>query len=166
MSDDEIVTAIFAREKPDYTDYDVPTKFGVTLATLERYRGQPCTADDVKALEEPEARAIAKKLYIVDPHFDLLTERLRWPVVDAGYNLGTATATKVLQRALGLPDDGVLGPATLAAVASRPQINVLVRFCAEWARQYGRIIRSKPANATYALGWEDRVADHLDEEFQ
>jgi lysozyme family protein len=92
------------------------TKWGITFATAQRVYGQSFTVEQLRRLTRDDAFAIYLRLYVIDPGFSKLAdERLRFVVFDFGVNSGPATATKSLQRALGVADDGVLGPQTLAA---------------------------------------------------
>lgn len=94
-----------------------PTNWGITLKTLEAWRGRPCTAADVQQLSQDEARHIYQAEYVEKPGFlQVACMPLREQLVDFGVNSGQATAIRHLQRVLGLPDDGILGPQTLQAV--------------------------------------------------
>jgi lysozyme family protein len=78
----------------------------------------------------------------------------RWalPVFDAAVNQGAASILALAQRALGLRADGVLGPATLAAMGSSTDAHtaVFLRF---------RTIRyiADSEFAEYKDGWLDRL---------
>ena len=125
MTSDEIIDGVLQAEGSRFTndpaDPGGPTKFGITLATLRRWRrrggaSQVVTAADVRALEEPEAREIYRHRYINDPGFDQLPEEVQPFVVDTGVHFGPRTAAKQLQEAVGAKRDGVVGPKTLMAV--------------------------------------------------
>lgn len=136
MTTEDIVTALLLREGREYTndpiDHGGPTKFGITLRDLRAWRsriaadeGEAChirlatTEADVEALEEAEAREIYRRRYILDPGFDQIPDDwLRAFVVDTGVLQGQKTAVKLVQRALGVTMDGILGPVTLAALAA------------------------------------------------
>lgn len=110
-----------------------PTKAGVTAKTLGDWRklGRPATAEEVQQLEEPEIRAIYRHRYVVGPGFDKLTDdRLRTVVVDCGVLHGQGRATMWLQRAVGVPVDGVLGAHTIGAANARPAFAAaeIIRF--------------------------------------
>src|SRR5690606_22830800 len=47
---------------------------------------------------------------------DKLPADIAFQVVDAAVNHGTGNAIRWLQRAVGVADDGIIGPVTLAAV--------------------------------------------------
>lgn len=129
-----IIEGLLTREGWEYTndpsDSGGPTKFGITLTTLQRVRGTRVTAEDVKTLTVDEARRIYEHLYIHEPGFDVIMEispSIAEELIDTGVNCGTSRATIMLQRALNAlndqrrlyPDvkvDGACGPATVAAL--------------------------------------------------
>ena len=124
-SDSEIIAGIIKREG-GYVDHPAdrggPTKYGVTLATLQDHRAAPVTAADVEALTESEAASIYRERYLLEPGFDRIQDdRLRALVLDCSVLHGQATATKLLQRAIGLKDDGVFGAKTEAAANITPR---------------------------------------------
>ena len=166
MTTADIIDAILKREG-GYTDHPVdrggPTNWGVTLDTLEHYRGSMVTAQDVRDMTETEARAIYEKLYVIEPGFVLIPDdRLRVLIVDIGVNMGTGTATKMLQKSLEVPVDGILGPKTLAALDDTNVQRVYLGVCAERVRKYGRIISADHSQAVFAAGWMNRVAEFIE----
>ena len=122
MTIDDVITGILDREGRDYTndpiDQGGPTKFGITLADLRDWRyDQTLTADAVAHLTELEARAIYRKRYLADPGFDQIPDAwMQNFLADVGVLEGPATAIRMAQRAVHVPQDGVLGPVTLAAL--------------------------------------------------
>lgn len=87
-----------------------PTKYGITLATLEAWRGKRCTAEDVRDMEEPEAYAIYMELYWVQPGFRALglPVQLNDMLLDASVHHGPNRATRLLQSAAEAKADGIL----------------------------------------------------------
>jgi lysozyme family protein len=93
-----------------------PTKGGVTLETLQDWRGLNVGIDELKLLSETEARAIYRERYLKPWEFivdDLLFE----VVVDYAVTSGHDDPTRALQTKLGVTVDGVLGKMTRAAVS-------------------------------------------------
>lgn len=164
MNDEDIIAEILEREGAEYTndpaDAGGPTKYGITLETLREVRGAAVTAADVQALTEADARAIYRKRYITGPGFDRLPNLgLRSAVVDFGVHSGPETATRALQRVLGVPRDGVCGAATVRAVQGADQRRVAILVCCERLRLLGELVTKRPQNAKFAHGWNNRVAD-------
>lgn len=120
----ELAEEIVLREGGFVHDPDDPggaTKFGVTLATLRRVRGQADVAD-LRALTRVEAVDIFIEHYFNRPRIGELPRALQASVFDMYVNAG-ANAVRILQRLLGeigqvVAVDGVIGPETEAAAAA------------------------------------------------
>lgn len=158
---------IIRREGSAYTNHPEdrggPTRYGVTQATLSAWRKRQVTPDEVAALTEAEARAIYADVFMVQPRFaEILDDRLRGLVVDCGVNHGPKTAAKFLQRAAGVKDDGVIGPATLAAVNGVDPAPLYWRVLAQRVKHYGRLITDDPSQAKFAAGWMNRAAEFME----
>lgn len=139
------------------------TNFGITMATLAAWRGAPVTEVDVSLLTESEARSIYIKRYFQDPGFDkVLGEDLQAILLDSAVNHGPKQAVKLLQRALGVNDDGKLGPVSLAAVPHIDQRRMVLKVLAQRVRLYGSIITHDPSQAVFAKGWSSRVAELIE----
>jgi lysozyme family protein len=88
------------------------------LQDLSEWRGHPCTAADVEALEEPEARLIYQKKHITAWKFDTIPDEWVFDfIVDIGVLQGEPMACHVLQGTLNVPVDGDIGPVTLASLS-------------------------------------------------
>jgi lysozyme family protein len=83
---------------------------------------------------------------------------LPWPVslavFDADVNQGDVPGAIVLQQALGVAEDGRIGPVTLAAAAARDPIDLAARV---FAKRDERYMRSS-GFANYGEGWLYRVS--------
>lgn len=117
----ELAEEIVAREGGFVNDPDDPggaTKYGVTLATLRRVRGQADVAD-LQALTRADAVEIFIEYYFDRPRIGELPRALQASVFDMYVNAG-ANAVRILQRLLGemgqvVAIDGDIGPQTVAA---------------------------------------------------
>lgn len=161
------ISDIIRREGAAYTNHPAdrggPTKWGITQATLTAYRKVQVTEFDVASLSEAEARAVYADLYIHRPRFDQISDdRLRALVIDAGVNHGVEKAAKWLQRAVGVSDDGVLGPVSLAAINGADAGRLYRAVLAERIKLYGTLITKDPKQAIFAAGWANRVAEFLE----
>lgn len=168
MSDpiDDIITAILGREGSAYTDRATdrggPTKYGVTLATFSLYRRAAMTAADLMLLSEEEAREIYRKLFVIDPGFDHITEpKLRELAVDSGVQHGPERVTKWLQIAVGVDADGQWGPLTESAVNARDPRALFADVLAQRVEFYGRLVTADPTQAANDAGWMARVATFI-----
>lgn len=76
---------------------------------------------------------------------------------DAGVNHGIANARKMLQRAVGVKDDGVIGQITLAAIQKLPTAVLISLFNAERIQFYTKL----STFPTFGKGWMKRMVQNL-----
>lgn len=169
MTDDAIIESILAREGGfvDHpNDRGGPTKYGITRATLEKWRGMKLSTEDVAQLGKPEAKEILRFQYIVQPGFDYIEDiRLRAIVVDTAVHSGPRKATLFLQCALDVSEDGVLGPVTLQAANSLKdeQLTALmIRFLAQRQRFLASLVVRSPDQLPFLVGWTERVMSQVE----
>jgi lysozyme family protein len=136
----------------DPRDPGGPTRWGVTLAALSAYRGRPCTAQDVMNLTQAEASDVIRRGYWFPVAGDQLPAGVDLVAFDCAVNQGPGHAVQWLQRAAGAVADGVMGPATLAKVASADPVFLINAFKAERLLAY----EADAGWATYGHGWADR----------
>lgn len=167
MTTDQIIDDVLAKEGlfvDDPLDRGGPTKHGITAPTLARWRQAQVTLADIQALTADEARAIYRHLYIEAPGFAaaIPNERLLALVVDYAVLSGPEAATKALQRAIGIADDGVIGPQTkrlLQAQAGSP--DVYKRLLADRIRHHCEIVLTNPSQRRFLRGWLNRCVSFL-----
>lgn len=134
------------------------TNLGITKATLERHRGTRVTVADVKALTLEEAALIYRRFYWEPAACDRLQPGLDVAVFDAAVNQGVGRASRLLNRAMGLPASPRISEATLSAAARRNAEATLIEFMALRMRAYGSLTR---LFRTFGLGWSRRlIATH------
>ena len=166
MNDEQMLDEILKREGGfvnDPADAGGPTNFGITVHTLADWRGRPATTRDVAELQEHEARQILRYRYLEQPGISHIGwEKVRAAVMDAAVNHGAAQAIRLLQRVVGVKEDGIMGPITLDALAGLTERAALAKLAAERVRLLGRILASKPEQAKFASGWLNRAAEFIE----
>ena len=105
----------------------------------------------------------AKKIYESKYWISSLAPKLPYPLnvvyFDAAINNGATPAAKFIQRALGVLDDGQIGPKTLAAIAACTDLKALCVKSLEKRDAFFRaIVAAKPKQAKYLNGWLNRTA--------
>lgn len=143
-------------------DHGGPTARGITMDTLSDWRGKPVTAEDMKLLAEDEALAIYRDRYVVQPGFAELPDPLRGLVVDSAVNHGVSRVTHWIQRALGVPEDGIMGGETRDAIVSADPKELYRKVLASRVRSYGRLVTDNPRQAVFAAGWLSRAASFIE----
>ncbi len=107
--------------------------------------------EDIKNMTPARAAQIYRRDYWDKCKCDQLPESIRLLVFDAAVNQGVGAAVKMLQKAVGTTEDGIIGPNTLAKVAAAKNLPVL--YAAERAVRY-----ANNANiGTYGRGWFRRL---------
>jgi uncharacterized protein (TIGR02594 family) len=92
-----------------------PTNMGITLSTFRAWRNdQSLTKETLRdTLTKDEAQAIYKDMYWDKVRGDELPPGIDLVVFDGAVNSGPGKSIKLLQHALGVSVDGILGPITL-----------------------------------------------------
>lgn len=127
------------------------TNYGITKRVAESYG----YLGDMRDLPIDFARNVYKQGYWQPCRCDDLPESIRYDVLDAAVNSGNAQAIKWLQRAVGVADDGVIGPVTLAACATTDHIN------SKFNGQRLMFMTALPSWPVFGKGWARRIADNL-----
>lgn len=114
-------------------------------------------AGDMRYLTRETAKQIAYQRYWLAAQCDKLAAPVAFQVLDAAFNHGIGNATRFLQRAAGVSDDGRIGPVTLAKLAQMEVNDVLLRFNAERLEFYTKL----STWPTFGKGWALRVVGNL-----
>jgi len=123
----------------------------------------PEMAEQLKNMAPPERRPAAAA-YIVEytsPLTSKLPEPYRPFFQDLAFNRGMGGATRFLQRALGVPDDGALGPKTLAALEGKDPTEVMKGVSVEqWAYEKSLAARD-PSRNKFLPGLQNRIVNRF-----
>ena len=125
------------------------TKFGIAAMTYPHL--------DIKNLTKEDAKEIYYKDWWIKLGMDKFRPALSYQMFDAAINHGMHNATKMLQRAAGSIDDGIIGPNTMKAVKALEINDALFLFLAERLEFFTNI---RTFNK-YGRGWSRRVAGNL-----
>jgi lysozyme family protein len=134
-----------------------PSKWGITLKTLQE-SDPDADADTVKNLTRDDA----EDFYGVefwDKHSigQIEDQAVANKVLDLAVNMGPGTAIGLLQKALAVTQDGVIGPVT-AGKANQVPPDLLLASLREAAKaHYQRIVKSHPEYAACLPGWLKRL---------
>ena len=112
---------------------------------------------DIKGLTRDDAKAIYERDFWQRVQGDKLPRQFAFQALDAAVNHGIGNAVRWMQRAAGVADDGIIGPATLAAVARTEPADLVLAFNAERLEFYAKL----QTFDTFGRGWTRRVAGNL-----
>lgn len=153
MTFDESFTKLLGHEG-GYVDHPSDpggaTRWGVTerVARANGYAGH------MRDFPEQAARHIYRREYWQAVRAEELPEAVRYAVFDAAVNSGVKQSIRWLQRALGVADDGVIGPVTLRAANAADPHALLGKLLA----QRLEFMTSLPTWPAFGRGWARRVA--------
>jgi uncharacterized protein (TIGR02594 family) len=160
---DTVIPLVLRWEGGYVNDPDDPggaTNMGITIGTLQRWRGNPMTEDDVEALTENEARKIYREYYWNPIQGAQLPAPAALMTFNAAVLHGPPRSSRFLQEALNrqgleVDVDGEIGPQTLGAVG-KANLKELVHDYAAVQLAY---LQSRPHWGKYGRGWTNRVND-------
>lgn len=144
MTDAQILHEILRREAGyvnDPIDRGRCTNMGITRTTLQDWRGQLVTCEDVRTLTEAEACAIYTNRYIRP--FDGVDDAIKPQLVDIAVNAGVSRARALL---------------ALAQQGSKPLQTQLV---IERLKHYARLCKQDTAQVQFLSGWVARACEFL-----
>jgi lysozyme family protein len=154
--------AVVLQNEGGYSDHPLDpghaTMKGITQSVYDHYRLQKnLSLQGVILITDEEVHDIYWTIYWQPMNLELLNdEDLTLQVFDFGVNAGIRTSIKLLQRLVGVTDDGALGGITAGAVADY-QGNILEDFIKRRKLFYVTLIQKKPELRVFIKGWLSRV---------
>ena len=112
---------------------------------------------NIKTLTRDGAKAIYLRDFWAPVASKVSDSALCFQVLDAAVNHGIGNAIRMLQRAIGVADDGAFGPASVAALAARDPHDVHLLFMAERFEFWAKL----KTFDTFGRGWVRRGAQNL-----
>ncbi len=131
------------------TDPGGETKYGISRRS---YPGE-----DIKGMTLARAKTIYKRDFWGPAGCDVVPPGLKFDLFDTAVNSGVRTAVKLVQRAAGETDDGVLGPRTLAAIQAMDPERLVARFNGHRLD----FMNDLPTWPAFGRGWTQRIAENL-----
>lgn len=131
-----------------------PTNRGITFAVLRQVR-KNATVQQLRALTAEDAQAIYRSLYYVPVGAELLPSGVDLMAGDMAVNAGVLASARILQQALGLVQDGHVGPVTIRAACAADPVSLIVATGVLQAAFY----RGLGNFAVFGDGWLSRVRD-------
>jgi len=133
----------------DPLDHGGETKFGIAKNSSPEL--------DITNLTWEEAKEIYYHRYWLAGACDQLPGPVGILHFDGGVNHGIGRAAKFLQRAVGVTDDGIIGPGTLLHVHAFDPIDLCRSICDQREKFYRDIVARKPDQKRFLNGWLRRI---------
>lgn len=129
------------------------TNWGVTKRTAmaNGYTG------NMKTMTRQQAYEIYRRAFWLRYNCEQMPDAVAYQFFDAAVNHGFGNASRMLQRAVGVLDDGIIGKNSLAAINRKPISDTLMVLNAERLRFYTQL----NGWDRFGKGWVNRVAQNL-----
>lgn len=131
------------------------TMKGVTLASFRKYVKPNGTKTDLRNITDEQLATVYRKHYWDAVSGAELPDGVDYAVFDFAVNSGPSRAGKYLQKVVGTPQDGRIGPATLKAVRAKMHATVIHELCDD-RMAFLKRLETWP---TFGKGWTRRVTD-------
>jgi lysozyme family protein len=141
------------------------TNKGITIGTLKKV-GIDVDGDgdsdivDLKMLRRSDCAKVYKTFYWDCVKGDELPPGVDYAVFDLAVNSGVGRGAKFLQRALGVTEDGVIGPMTLIKVREQDPVALAQSIC-DIRMAFLKRVKNPKTGAllwtTFGRGWKARV---------
>ena len=129
------------------------TNLGVTANTWASFKGRNTNEKEMRSLTRDDVAPLYEKKYWDACKCDDLPSGVDYLVFDFAVNSGPGRSVKILQKALGLPEDGAVGPVTIQTIDVMDKTELIARFSDAKKQFY----ESLPTFATFGNGWLKRV---------
>ena len=136
------------------------TMKGITLSVYQEWKRNPhITKEELRVIPDEEVYNLYKELYWNNVQGDYLPAGVDYAVFDSAVNMGVGRAAKLIQEAVGVTADGVLGPASVSAIQKTDPKELIEKFSQLKENFYHGIVEHKPDQVKYLKGWLNRVAE-------
>jgi lysozyme family protein len=113
--------------------------------------------EDIKGMPIERAYQIYKEDWWDKLNLDKFRKAMQYQLFDAAINHGMYNAARMLQRALGIKDDGIIGPITAKTARAHEENDLLMLFLAERLDFFTNVATWDD----YGRGWARRLAGNL-----
>lgn len=131
------------------------TNLGVTKRVWEEWVGHDVDEKQMRALTPELVASLYKKKYWDKVCGDELPTGVDLSVFDLAVNSGPGRAAKMLQKVLGVTQDGAIGPQTIAKALNVDSSKLIEDYNAERLA----FLQALPTWSTFGKGWGRRVAE-------
>lgn len=139
-----------------------PTNKGITLVNFRKFVKPNGTIEDLKKLTDEQAGIVYRRNYWDAVLGAELPSGLDLATGDYAVNSGPSRPVKAIQKIVGVPQDGKIGPVTLAAIAKHDVKKLINALCDERLAFMKRAKNTKTGELlwpTFGRGWKSRVDD-------
>lgn len=135
------------------------TNLGVTKKAYEAYLGRAVSVDEMRKLTVEKVKPFYKTQYWDKAQCDQLPPGLDMCVFDFAVNAGVSRASRLLQRLVGVIEDGKVGPVTLKKVADSAATKGVDSLIASYQSMRQAYYQSLSTYGVFGKGWSRRVRE-------
>lgn len=136
------------------------TNRGITQRTYSTWRSRHGLGyRDVKEMPDDDARDIYREEYWDAAKCAQLPAAVREIHFDAAVNHGVSRAARLLQEALRIKADGVIGPVTLTEAHKMNPDTLAALYAVARYRFYGSIVNRDRSQLVFMAGWMRRMEE-------
>lgn len=163
MNFPQILSETLKFEGGQANDSGGKTNAGVTQKTYDAYAAaNKLPRKSVNDLSFGEVHDMYKDEFFQKPKFDKLPEKVAGVMFDYGVNSGTGTATKDLQKIVGVKADGIIGKKTLSAmdkyIAKNGEDSLTDAVMTSRENLMTNLVTQDPVKyGAYEQGWSNRT---------
>lgn len=141
----------------------VGTNWGVSATKYEDIIGRPPTVADMRNLTATQAREIFRRdEWTKIKGDDIISQAVANIFFDGAVNHGRGI--HLMQEVLGVHQDGIVGPQTLAAINTADPARLYLAYKERRRQYYYWLVDWRPANSAFLDGWLARLDDFDDYE--
>lgn len=131
------------------------TRWGITEAVARRHG----YGGDMADFPREQALAIYRSDYwdLLHADTDAMPDAVGTRLLDIAVNMGPVWAIRLLQRALGIPEDGIWGQQTASALGTLPPPFLDAKLRLAQIGRYRDIVAADREQGVFLLGWINRA---------
>ncbi len=136
-----------------------PTKYGITISTLTRWRKKTVTADDVRNMQQSEAEAIYKAWYWNPISLDKIeNDHVQMALFDRAVLNGLEGVSTHVENVLGEPHDASHNfNKCIDKVNQTNPVAFVMRLADQCEAAHRRRVVQDPTQKRFLVGWLNRV---------
>lgn len=155
-----IIRRTILRWEGGYSDHESDrggeTKWGISSKSYPTL--------DIASLTIDDAVKIAKRDYWHTLRLEEVVEpRIQSKIFDMAFNMGAGRAAKIVQAAVGVTVDGIVGTQTLKAVNRMPTSKLINELVDRHMGRYVDIVIGNPSQVVFLKGWSRRALDRMED---
>jgi len=133
----------------------VGTKYGISAPLMEETLRMAPSRSDMESITPNEAMALyCVRFWMPIRGKQINSQKVATVLLDGCVNHGLGTGVRLIQRAAGVIQDGIVGPQTLGAINNHPDEDRLIELFLKFRED---IYRGDSTAGTFLRGWLARL---------